>query len=79
MHINKQQQSILISSDEEIIIVIEQIALDDIIGLECMSKFCIESFYNSNYNKSETAAGILANRWRIIKLLTLHFTEITTT
>jgi ribosomal protein S18 acetylase RimI-like enzyme len=82
MHINKQQQSILISSDEEIIIVIEQIALDDIIGLECMSKFCIESFYNNNNinnnnNKSknhntETAAGILANRWRIIKLLALQ-------
>jgi hypothetical protein len=87
MHIKTQQQRILITAaDEETVIVIEQIALDDIIGLECMSKFCIESFYNNNNinnnnnnnNKSsenhttETAAGILANRWRIIKLLALQ-------
>jgi ribosomal protein S18 acetylase RimI-like enzyme len=71
---------LLTVADGETVIVIEQIALNDIIGLECMSKFCIESFYNnnSNNNKSsenhttETAAGILANRWRIIKLLALQ-------
>jgi ribosomal protein S18 acetylase RimI-like enzyme len=82
MHINNQQQRILITAaDEEIIIVIEHIALDDKIGLECMSKFCIESFYNNNNNNNisksenhntETAAGILAKRWRIFKLLALQ-------
>ena len=77
MHINKQQQRILISSDEETIIAIEQIALDDTKSLECMSKFCIEEFYNNNNNYSTKAeAGTLSKIWKEIKLQTLQTLQL---
>lgn len=70
MHNYKQHQYVLITtSDEETIIVIEQIAIDDIKGLECMSKFCIESFYNNNSNNSEIRSNKI---WKDFKLLVLQ-------